>query len=300
MELPAQTFTYKRVGDLEIQLDVHPVESTMPTPVIVWIHGGALMVGTRKWGNGVQRQLLREAGYTQISIDYRLAPETKLPEIVGDVRDAFHWIEKEAGTLKIDASRLGVIGHSAGGYLSLMTGCCLGLKPRAIVSFYGYGDLIGDWYAKPDPFYLQQPPVSEAEARATVGETPLADAGKSDRGKFYLYCRQQGLWPEMVLGVDPHANPEAFTPYCPAQNVTAGFPPTLLLHGTDDTDVPYAQSAIMAEAFKKSDVAHELITIQGGGHGFDGKVKAEHLTSGETTPELAALYKALQWFGKYV
>ncbi len=75
---------------------------------------------------------------------------------------------------------------------------------------------------------------------------------------------------------------------------------TLLLHGTDDTDVPYAQSVIMAEAFKKAGVAHELVTIEGGGHSFDGKVKAEHLTSGETTPELATLYKALQWFGKYV
>ena len=300
MELPAQTYTYKRAGELEIQLDVHPVDSTMPTPVIVWIHGGALMVGTRKWGQPVQRDLLREAGYTQVSIDYRLAPETKLPDITADVRDAIHWLEKEAATLKIDATRLGVIGHSAGGYLSLMAGCCLGLRPKAIVSYYGYGDLIGDWYAKPDAFYRQQPLVTEAEARAAVGAVPIAEAAGGDRGKFYLYCRQNGLWPEEVLGVDPHTNPEAFTPYCPAKNVTVDFPPTLLLHGTADTDVPYEQSAVMAEAFKKAGVAHELVTIEGGPHGFDGKVKREHLTGSEASPELAALRKAVQWFETYV
>jgi dipeptidyl aminopeptidase/acylaminoacyl peptidase len=48
----------------------------------------------------------------------------------------------------------------------------------------------------------------------------------------------------------------------------------LLLHGGQDTDVPYEQSALMAAAVGKVGVAHELITIPGGGHGFDAEPDA--------------------------
>ncbi len=44
----------------------------------------------------------------------------------------------------------------------------------------------------------------------------------------------------------------------------------MLLHGTDDTDVPYAQSVMMAEQLARAGVQHELVTINGGPHGFDG------------------------------
>jgi dipeptidyl aminopeptidase/acylaminoacyl peptidase len=56
----------------------------------------------------------------------------------------------------------------------------------------------------------------------------------------------------------------------PVLNVTKDYPPTLLIHGTADTDVPYEQSLMMAEQFKKHSVPHELITIVGGEHGFGG------------------------------
>lgn len=303
MELPLETYTYKHAGDLDIALDFYPLDRTAPAPVILWLHGGALMFGTRRWMHPVQRQLLREAGYAQVSIDYRLAPETKLPDIVSDVRDAFGWIVREADTVNIDPKRIGVLGHSAGGYLALMSGCCLGVKPKAVASFYGYGDIIGDWYSKPNGHYRQQPLISEADALATVGAMPIADAEDTERGTYYVYCRQNGLWPEAVLGVDPQEHPAAFTSYCPPQHITADHPPTLLLHGTKDTDVPYEQSVIMVEAFKKAGAVYELVTIDGGGHTFDNRVKPEDLESvqgGERAREVAALYKVVQWFGKYV
>jgi dipeptidyl aminopeptidase/acylaminoacyl peptidase len=43
----------------------------------------------------------------------------------------------------------------------------------------------------------------------------------------------------------------------------------MLLHGDKDTDVPYQLSVMMAEQLKRHGVEHELITIPGGGHGFD-------------------------------
>src|SRR5262245_47922954 len=81
------TYTYKTVGEASIKADVHGAVSGKKRSVIVWIHGGALIMGSRF---GIDRTLLRaliEAGYVVVSIDYRLAPETKLPAILEDVRD---------------------------------------------------------------------------------------------------------------------------------------------------------------------------------------------------------------------
>ena len=54
--------------------------------------------------------------------------------------------------------------HSAGGYLTLMAGFCLKPRPQALVAFYGYGDIAGPWYSRPDPFYSRQPAVSKDAA----------------------------------------------------------------------------------------------------------------------------------------
>jgi dipeptidyl aminopeptidase/acylaminoacyl peptidase len=87
--------------------------------------------------------------------------------------------------------------------------------------------------------------------------------------QFYLYCRQNGLWPLEVGGRDPEREASFFVPYCPTQNISAGFPPTLLLHGDRDTDVPFQQSVLLAEALAQNQVSHELFTMPGRGHGFD-------------------------------
>jgi dipeptidyl aminopeptidase/acylaminoacyl peptidase len=52
--------------------------------------------------------------------------------------------------------------------------------------------------------------------------------------------------------------------------VTRDWPPTLLIHGTRDTDVPYEQSELMAKKFKQKGVPFTLIPIDHGGHGFEG------------------------------
>jgi dipeptidyl aminopeptidase/acylaminoacyl peptidase len=43
-----------------------------------------------------------------------------------------------------------------------------------------------------------------------------------------------------------------------------------MLHGTDETDVPYEQSAMMAAEFAKHGVTHKFITLRNGEHGFGG------------------------------
>jgi acetyl esterase/lipase len=142
-----------------------------------------------------------------------------------------------------------------------MSGCCVDPPPKALVSFYGYGDIVADWYSKPDPLYCRHPAVSEEESGRLV-KGPVISEPYEGRGKdqCYLYCRQNGLWPLEVSGVDPKEDPEFFTPYCPAHSATSDYPP----------DVPYSQSVQMAETLSSLAVEHRLITIDGGGHGFDG------------------------------
>jgi len=275
-QMNPKSFVYKEVEGLPIELDVYRKEGSTHQPVIVWIHGGALIGGNRGGIKKEQLNLYLDSGYTVVSIDYRLAPETKIPGIVSDVRDALLWVrEKGAEKIGVDPDRMGVIGHSAGGYLTLMSGTLVDPPPKALVSFYGYGNIVGDWYSKPDPFYSQQPSVGREEALASVGTTPIAtdkNASKpNNRSRFYLYCRQQGLWPELVGGVSPDRDPDFFSPYCPVKNVSTDYPPTLLIHGDKDTDVPVDQSLEMAEALEKAGVPFEKMILEERGHGFDGK-----------------------------
>src|SRR2546425_3192621 len=73
-----QTYTYKSVKDCKIQADVYRKSDGIVRPVIFWIHGGALIMGSRTGLHPDQLERYLKAGYTVISIDYRLAPETKL------------------------------------------------------------------------------------------------------------------------------------------------------------------------------------------------------------------------------
>lgn len=268
-----QTFTYKKVDGLEIQADVYNAgRPGARKPTVIWIHGGALILGSRTTVLGRLQQRLLSNDWTVVSIDYRLAPETKLPAILEDLQDACRWV-REAGPERfgVDPQRIAVTGGSAGGYLTLCSGFLVKPRPKALVSFWGYGDIAGAWYSRPDPFYAAQPAVPKEEAYAAVGKQPLAGVeGKSNRARFYLYCRQQGIWPREVAARDPDREPKAFDPFCPLRNVTADYPPTLLVHGDRDTDVPYEQSKLMNQELARHDVEHELITVRGAGHGLSG------------------------------
>ena len=73
-----------------------------------------------------------------------------------------------------------------------------------------------------------------------------------------------------MTGFDAATERAKLDPYCPVRNVTAEFPPTLLVHGTEDTDVPYSLSADMERELARHKVPHELVTVTGAGHGLSG------------------------------
>ncbi len=272
------TYTYKTVGNLDIKADVFRPEDNSLRPVLMWIHGGALIRGYRMDVNPRIKTEFLNAGYAIVSIDYRLAPETKLPQIIEDLRDAYTWLHDKGPRLfRVDTSRIAVAGDSAGGYLTLMTGFCVKPRPAALVALWGYGDITGDWYTKPSAFYRSHyPPIPKDDAWKTVSGPALTNREFSDKGsrRFYLYCRQQGLWTTNVSGFDPSTQDRLLTPYCPARNVTKEYPPTLLVHGTDDTDVPHGQSVQMDKELTRARIEHQFISVPHAGHDIpDGDPK---------------------------
>jgi len=272
--LRPMTYTYKSVANLQIKADVFRPDDNRRCPVLLWIHGGGLIRGYRMDINHRIKTSFLNAGYAIVSIDYRLAPEAKLPQIIEDLRDAYTWLHDKGPRLfNVDTSRITVGGDSAGGYLTLMTGFCVKPRPAVLVSLWGYGDITGDWYTKPSEFYRSKYPlIPTDEAWTTVSGPPMTNRSFGDKGsrRVYLYCRQQGLWTTNVSGFDPRTQDRLLTPYCPARNVTKEYPPTVLIHGTDDTDVPHEQSVQMDKELARAGVEHQFISVLHAGHDLPG------------------------------
>ncbi len=269
------TYTYKTVGSLAIQAEVTRRDDDVLRPVVVWIHGGALTKGERfeQWRKPLP-QLLIKAGYVLVSIDYRLAPETKLPGIIEDVMDACAWVRREGEHLfHAKTDQLAVAGGSAGGYLTFVTGYAVQPAPTVLVSLYGYGDLVDDWATRPsqDPEHLETKMSDEDVASFTPGP-PVSNKYERTRDvtPFYNMWRQQGRWPEMLTGWDPHTQTELFAPYRPVLHVSSAYPPTFMVHGKEDMDVDYRESVKMAEALAAAGVDHDLILLDDTEHGLRG------------------------------
>jgi dipeptidyl aminopeptidase/acylaminoacyl peptidase len=265
------TYSFKKTDDIEIKADLYKIQDAKSLlPVIIWIHGGALIWGSRNDLPLEQLEFYLNAGYAVISIDYRLAPETKLNEIVEDVSDAIKWVVKHGNQqLGVDPNRLYLVGHSAGGYLALMSGILLDPPPKGIVSFYGYGDILADWYTKPDPFYGTWDEIKKEDIISMPGDSIKTFAFGQQRFNFYLYCRQNGKWPQMVSSYDPVEDREELLRYCPIYHISSNYPPTLLIHGDKDTDVPFSQSFQFSQELAKYEVPCQLIELRGFGHAFD-------------------------------
>jgi acetyl esterase/lipase len=274
VKLIKTTITYREVEGHKILADVHRSAGDEIKPVIVWFHGGALINGHRE---GISSQILnlaREKDYAVVSFDYRLAPETKLPDIISDLEAAFRWLAGDgAKQFHLDPNRMVVSGGSAGGYLTFVSGYRARPRPKALVPFWGYGNLTDDWLVKPSPHPRHNPRKMSAEdAMKQTDGTVISDSRrrKGQGGVIYQYYRQRGIWTKMVSGFDPETEAEKIAPFEPVRNVDEHYPPTLMIHGTADTDVPHDQSVQMVERFKQHNIPHQLISIANGEHGLGG------------------------------
>lgn len=270
-----ETICYKKVGEVELMGDFYRADHSS-SAVIVYIHGGGFIFGSRKEILKSQVEQYNRAGFHVFSIDYRLAPETKLPAIAEDIQDAFRWLREQASAeLGIEPSAIAVVGSSAGGYLALLAGSMVP-DLKAIVSFYGYGNIYEHWTSEPSPFYLQKPMVTKKLADQLITGKTLSESSVHQRFGLYLYYRQQGRWFQETTGLDPALDKEKLDLLSPVKSADVSFPPTMLLHGEEDHDVPCEESILMAKRLKSVGVRHTLLTFPGEDHLFDRQMDQDN------------------------
>ncbi len=120
-------FRAGRTGRLDLRygptagqsLDLFTVAGDGPAPLIAFIHGGYWQALDKSDFSYLGAAFL-DHGIAFASLNYDLAPETRIGEMVAQVRRAFAWLQAEAPSLGVDRRRLLALGHSAGGHLAAM------------------------------------------------------------------------------------------------------------------------------------------------------------------------------------
>ena len=89
-----------------------------PYPALVWFHGGGWVLGDMSSGDLAGREIASRANCIVVSVDYRLAPETRFPGAFEDCLFATRWVIERGAHIGIDPTRVAVGGDSAGGNLA--------------------------------------------------------------------------------------------------------------------------------------------------------------------------------------
>ena len=103
-------------GDIPVR--IYTPAGKAPLPVLCWFHGGGWVLGDLDGADATCRQIAKAAGCAVVSVDYRLAPESKFPTAAEDCYAATKWVAANAGALGVDAGRISIGGDSAGGNLT--------------------------------------------------------------------------------------------------------------------------------------------------------------------------------------
>ena len=239
-------------------LDLYrPAAASRPTPLIVWIHGGAFAMGHRSLladflADAQFFALLVRNGYAVASIDYRLSGEARFPAQLHDVKAAIRWLRSRSDELGIDASRVAVWGESAGGHLAAIAGTTSGsIEMEGAVGIPDSSstvDAVVDWYGPTD--FAAMDRQAPHDAQQTHG-----DAGSPE---------------SRLIGAVVDLSPELVARANPCSYVRPGLPPFLIAHGTADRLVPFGQSVLLVEALRSAGVPVAFRAVEGAGHGFEG------------------------------
>lgn len=229
----------------KLTLDLCLPENVSRPPLVIYIHGGSWIQRTSEvcpvdW--------LTQHGFAVAAITYRFSQEAIFPAQLFDCKAAVRWLRAHAGDYGYDASRIGVIGSSAGAHLALL----LGTTAEA-------GALEGS--------------VGDNAGHSSRVEAVVDFFGASD---FVLRAQTQ---PEntnqkngsgyRLLGGSPEEKPELARLASSAFHVTPDDAPLLIFHGAKDTTVLLDQSERIRDAYVENGLEAELYVIPEGIHAMD-------------------------------
>jgi acetyl esterase/lipase len=235
-------------GGRELKADIYtPPGAPKEAPAVLLIHGGGWIGGDRSQLRGYGF-LLGRKGYVCVSCEYRLAPGANWPAQVHDVKAALRWMRANAAELGIDPGRIAVSGNSAGGHLSLMVA-----GTQNVPEFEGEGGNPGVSTSVAAAISFYPPVVLQANGR--LGSEPEG--------------QERNLESAISSLMGPGVPEAAYAGASPSTHAAADFPPTMLVHGTDDDLVPDGESLGMYAALRKAGAPVEMHMFAGQPHGFD-------------------------------
>lgn len=246
---------YGRADDSPLLLDLaRPKKaSDKPRPVIVWIHGGGWIYGSKSLRSVLP--LVATEDYVGVAINYRLSRKAIWPACIHDGKAAIRWLRANAKNYNIDPDRIGVFGHSAGAHLAIL-----------LSTSGGIDELEGE--------------------SGSAGQSSRVTCGIGLSG-MYDFVAVKDFERKNHKNLKPPAHPKGpeyqlfggpldtkikeMTAASPVTYATKDDPPCLLIHGTEDPTAPYDQAIRMNAALSKAGGDITLITIDGGGHGVPNK-----------------------------
>jgi len=257
---PNERVTFATVDGQPLQADVWWAYNLEPRPTpipyglvpadyghaILFVHGGAF------WGGGLDARpallaALSDDGYPVFDVEYRLEPPARWDQAPGDVLCALAWVESEADHYGFDASKVVVIGESAGGNLALMAAYAPGSAQTTVTSSCDR---------------TPAPPASVIAISPTVDLAGIWADGTLVNGS--------DRFPEGYIGGTPSQFPDRYAAASPLGLVRPDVPPTLMLVADNDSLVRPIRSTVLVDALRKAGADVTLITIPFADHGFDG------------------------------
>jgi acetyl esterase/lipase len=228
-------------------LDVYrPKAGAVRAPVLLQIHGGAWMIGTKDTQGRPLMNALTHAGWVCVAINYRLSPRAKWPDHLVDCKLALAWIRQHITEYGGDPRRIVVTGGSAGGHLSTLVGLTAN-DPRFQPGFEDVDTSVEACVPMYGAYDLEQ----------------IFGAYPSRVG------RRLGSWMgSLVLGRGLD-DPEAYREASPVYQVATGAPPFMVVHGSIDNLVPVEQARRLVDELRAAGGQVAYVELEGAPHAFD-------------------------------
>jgi acetyl esterase/lipase len=227
-------------------LDVYQPQHPDPVPVIVMIHGGGYIAGSKNMLSDAA-QWFAERGYAVVVPGYRLAPDFTYPAQINDAFCALAWTYSHADEYGFDTDDLILLGESAGANAAALLATVD--TPQTYLSDCPY--TLPD-NAQPAGVVAYYMPVDLSTCECQLAKT-----------LSYTYL---GVSADEIENVDEARN--LWDEASPLSWMDANDPPFLLIHGTDDFLIPVSESRYFVEEYESAGAQAELVALEGAGHGF--------------------------------